>query len=51
MALGGVAEKNNRKIVCQENSIYLPIGNIKASETANVQGRIRNAGCIPEDRA
>jgi len=27
------------------------MGNIKARETARVHGSIRNAGCIPEERA
>ncbi len=45
-----MAEKQFKQIVSREKAIYSPIGNIKASETANVQGRIRNAGCIPEVR-
>jgi hypothetical protein len=44
-------KKESNKSFLSQNSIHLPIGNIKANETANVQGRIRNAGCIPEERA
>ena len=43
--------KKKRKNLSRKFGLYSPIGNIKASETANVQGRIRNAGCIPDVRA
>ena len=54
MALGGVAERERVYIgrECHRKHFYhLPIGNINANETANVQGRMRNAGCMPEERA
>jgi hypothetical protein len=45
--------KNNRnkKYFIFKSLFNIPIGNIKANETANVQGRIRSAGCIPDERA